>query len=117
MRILRSRALYAKMMSGVENNSLFWTLFTILFSAVVLPRQFFAMVRKTYRDSKPAYCTFCMRIVAPNQPPAGAGMTAGFYDCRGDSHWREFVPAGVDFACDDCMWKQAKYQVRYRGTK
>lgn len=55
---------------------------------------------------------FCARC-DEKFPKSQSGMSAGYYDCSGDSYWGNFVNPGEDILCDECMWGNPSYQAIY----
>jgi hypothetical protein len=62
-----------------------------------------------YRPIDHVFCNRCFAKFPKSQSP----MTAGYYDCSGDSYWANFVNPGEEIVCDKCMWATKSYQAIY----
>jgi hypothetical protein len=61
------------------------------------------------------YCCRCQKLVE-NEVHVMGGMTAGYYDVRGNA-WEQFSNPGEDFICDACMWSDPRYIAVYGIVK
>lgn len=56
-------------------------------------------------------CSRCHKTI-PGSAHHTHGMTAGYYDVRGNS-WSEFARPGEEQVCDACMWADPKFIAVY----
>jgi hypothetical protein len=55
------------------------------------------------------FCARCDEKFVKSDSP----VTAGYYDCSGDSYWANFVNPGEYTICDECMWATEGYRKIY----
>jgi hypothetical protein len=59
----------------------------------------------------PMLCSRCSKLL--DGPFPDGGMTAGYYDVRGQGGWAYFAKTGERFVCDACMWADPAYKAIY----
>ena len=60
----------------------------------------------------PVEYVFCARC-DKKFPKSDSPISAGYYDCSGDSYLANFVNPGEEIICDECMRRTESYQKIY----